>query len=247
MGGISNFQTENAIKKIGDEDLSDIFVGLFPSNYMNRFINHSAMIEEKKGKYPFIIANTDAGNKKGTHWWSILIIEPRNELFFFDSFGLDGLKHFIIQDDKKIIDKILIGIEQMNKTDQKITLCKIKFNLGACKELSKKEIDSLSDTARDFFYFIQAFGIKLKLRSFVNIWMVEDRIQELDSVTCGIFQLHFYENLFNPDKNSKIQNESKLKKTTVETLLNELFSLDDRENEIKMEEYADELGVNIFV
>ena len=77
--------------------------------------------------------------------------------------------------------------------------------------------------------------------------MVEDRIQELDSATCGIFQLHFYENLFSPDKNSKIQNESKLKKTTVETLLNELFSLDDRENEIKMEEYADELGVKISV
>ena len=96
--------------------------------------------------------------------------------FFSDSFGLDGLKHFIIQDDKKIIDKILIGIEQMNRTDQKITLCKIKFNLGACKELSKEEIDSLSDTARDFFYFVQAFAMKLKLRSFVNIWMVEDRI-----------------------------------------------------------------------
>ena len=78
---------------------------------MNRFINHSAMIEEKKGKYPFIIANTDADNEKGTHWWSILNIEPRNELFFFDSFGLDGLKHFIIQDDRKIIDKILIGIK----------------------------------------------------------------------------------------------------------------------------------------
>ena len=169
MGVISNFQIENAIKKIGDEDLLDNVVGVFPSNCMNRFINHSAMIEEKKGKYPFIIGNTDANNKKGTHWWSILNIEPKNELFFFDSFGLDGLKHFIIQDDRKIIDKILIGIEQMNKTDQKITLCKIKFNLGACKELSKKEIDSLSDTARDFFYFIHAFGIKLKLRSFVNI------------------------------------------------------------------------------
>ena len=119
----------------------------------------------------------------------------------------------------------------MNKTDQKITLCKIKFNLGACKELLKKEIDSLSDTARDFFYFIQVFGIKLKLRSFVK-----------DSVTCGIFQLHFYEKLLNPDKNSKIQNESKLKKTTVKILLNELFSLGDREDEIKMEEYADQLG-----
>ena len=77
--------------------------------------------------------------------------------------------------------------------------------------------------------------------------MVEHRMQDLDSTTCGIFQPYFYENLFNPDKNSKIQNESKLKYTTVETLLNELFSLDDRENEIKMDEYADELGVKISV
>ena len=77
--------------------------------------------------------------------------------------------------------------------------------------------------------------------------MVQDRIQDLDSTTCGISQLYFYENLLNPDKNSKIQNESKLKKTTVETLLNKLFSLDERENEIKMEEYADELGVKISV
>ena len=115
------------------------------------------------------------------------------------------------------------------------------------QRIVEKEIDSLSNTARDFFYFIQAFGIKLKLRSFVNIWMVEDRIQDLNSATCGIFQLHFYENLFNPDQNNTIQNESKLKKTTVETLLNELFSLDDRENEVKMKKYADELGVKISV
>ena len=96
-----------------------------------------------------------------------------------------------------------------------------------------------------FFYFIQAFGIKLKLRSFVNIWMIEDRLQDLDSSTCSIFQIYFYENLFNPDQNSKIQRETKLNKKTVEILLNELFSLDDRENEIKMEEYADHLGVTI--
>ena len=77
--------------------------------------------------------------------------------------------------------------------------------------------------------------------------MVEDRIQDLDSATCGIFQIYFYENLFNPDESSKIQGEIKLKKSTVETLLNELFSLGDQENEIKMEEYADKIGVKISV
>ena len=77
--------------------------------------------------------------------------------------------------------------------------------------------------------------------------MVEDKIQDLNSSTCGIFQLHFYENLFNPDKNSRIQNDSKLKKSTVKMLLNELFSLNEKENEIKMEEYADEIDVKISV
>ena len=77
--------------------------------------------------------------------------------------------------------------------------------------------------------------------------MVEDKIQDLNSSTCGIFQLHFYENLFNPDKNNRIQNDSKLKKSTVEMLLNELFLLDEKENEIKMEEYADEIDVKISV
>ena len=81
-----NFQIEETIKKIGDEDLLDNFFfggwgGVFPSNCMNKFINHAAMIEDKKGKYPFIIANTNSREKKGMHCWSILNIEPRNVFF----------------------------------------------------------------------------------------------------------------------------------------------------------------------
>ena len=101
---------------------------------MNKFINHAAMISDC-GKFPFIIANTDASDKPGVHWWSILDTEPGTDIFFFDSYGLDGLKHFIIKDDRPIVDKILHGVEQMDRSDNKITLCKIKFNLGACKDL----------------------------------------------------------------------------------------------------------------
>ena len=56
-------------------------------------------------------------------------------------FGLDGLWAFIIQDDKKVIEKILFGTEQMTRTDNKITLLNIRFNLDACKNLYKKELD----------------------------------------------------------------------------------------------------------
>ena len=109
------------------------------------------MISGKKGKYPFIIADTDSSGKSGTHWWSILNTEPKTDIFFFDSFGLDGLRHFIIQDDRKVIEKILFGTEKMTRTDNTITLVNIRFNLDACKNLSKRELDALSDTATDFF------------------------------------------------------------------------------------------------
>ena len=194
MEGISNGQTEKAFRGLGDPDLLDNFVGVFPSDYLNKFVNHAAMINNSD-KYPFIIANTDDSQKAGTHWSCILDFEPKTDIFFFSSYGLDTLKHFITQDDRKMIDKILIGIDKMDRTDNKIILCKVKFSLSACKELTEDEILSLSETARQFFYFVQSFGNKLKLRSFVNIWMVEDRLQDLKTSTCGIFQIYFYKNL----------------------------------------------------
>ena len=134
----------------------------------------------------------------------------------------------------------------MTKTDNKITLANIRFNLNAYKNLSKKELGTLSDTANNFFHFIQAFGNKLKIRDFVNIWMVEDRVQDLNSVTCGIFQIYFYKNLFNPDENSKIQNKKRPNKNTIETLLNEIFVLDDQEtNEVTIRQYASEKNITV--
>ena len=92
-----------------------------------------------------------------------------NWLTFFYLFGVDGFKSFIIQDDKKVIEKILFGAEQLTRTDNKITLVNAKFSLNTCKNLTKNEPDNLSDTARDFLHFVQPFGNKLKLRDFVNL------------------------------------------------------------------------------
>ena len=49
---ISNFQIENALENINDENINDNFVGVFPLNHMNKFINHAAMISEKKENIP---------------------------------------------------------------------------------------------------------------------------------------------------------------------------------------------------
>ena len=74
--------------------------------------------------------------------------------------------------------------------------------------------------------------------------MVEDRVQNLNSVTCGIFQIYFYNNLFNPDENSKIQDKARLNKNAIETLLNELFVLNDQgKNKETIRQYAVNNGI----
>ena len=57
-----------------------------------------------------IIVNLDAADKNGTHWWCIVDIELQTDLLFFDMFGVDGLKSFIIHDDKKMVEKYFLGL-----------------------------------------------------------------------------------------------------------------------------------------
>ena len=58
---------------------------------------------------------------------------------------------FIIQDDRKIIDKFITGIEKMERVDNKLTLAKLKFSIKAFKKLSNKEIKRLSETTQALF------------------------------------------------------------------------------------------------
>ena len=76
--------------------------------------------------------------------------------------------------------------------------------------------------------------------------MVEDRVQDLNSVTCGIFQIYFYDNLLNPDEISEIWNKKRLNKSTIETLYNEIFVFDDQEtNEVTIRQYATEKNITV--
>ena len=76
--------------------------------------------------------------------------------------------------------------------------------------------------------------------------MVEDSIQSLDMVTCGKFQIYFYDNLFNPDENTKKQNNKKLTKKKIKTLLKKLLVLDQDKNEKTIEQYAQEQNITII-
>ena len=63
--GISNFEIERVFKMIDNNDSDDNFMGVFPSNKMNKFFDVTKMMKGKK--YPFLIANTDRLDNPGTH------------------------------------------------------------------------------------------------------------------------------------------------------------------------------------
>ena len=66
---------------------------------------------------------------------------------------------------------------------------------------------------------------------------VDDQLQKSDSSTWGNFQLYFYKHLFDPPLQSKIINDTRLTKKTIETLLIEIFTLDQNENEESVGEF----------
>ena len=86
----------------------------------------------------------------------MLYIEPFFFFFFF-LFVLVLLGKFIIHDDKKVIEFFVVVTNQMTRAVDKRALISIRFYLSACKNLTKKKLDALSDTTSNFFHFMQAF------------------------------------------------------------------------------------------
>ena len=82
------------------------------------------------------------------------------------------------------------------------------------EKLNKKVLSNLSTTSIDLFHLINEFRKLRNIRDEVTIYLVHDQLQETETDTCGIFQLFFFENLFQPLPNSKIMNDKNLTKNT---------------------------------
>ena len=89
-------------------------------------------------------------------------MHPKTEIFLLDSFGVKSLGNFIGKNSKKTINKMLLDIENMTRTDDKLS----SF---------KRTLEKLSTTAQDFFPFAESFGKLYDLQFIVSIWMLEDQ------------------------------------------------------------------------
>ena len=242
MSGISNDEVVKFFENEKDDDLKENFVGVFPSNYINKFISFHQMAREKTKKYPFIIMNTDRANEPGTHWWSFLDLHPRKEIFLFDRLVFTGFTKFVIDNDINILNKILFGIQKFKKKDNKVTIVTLKFSMTEYEKI--KTGHRLRPTTQDLLHLIYVYGKLHNVKDTVKIHSVDDQLQKIETGTCGIFQLYFYYNLFVPYENSDIIEDKLLSKGTVEKILNEIFSLDRNLNEKMIEKFAKEKNIS---
>ena len=242
MVGISNETIDDFFEKVDDNDLKNNFIGVFPSNLTNQLISHHAIIKTKPNvKYPFIIMNTDRSDRNGTHWWSFLDLHPKKDIFLFDSFGFNGLKKFIIDNDEKLLNKVLFNLKTFGKKDRKITLVSLTFSMLEYQKT--KDLQKLRTTTRDLLHLMFEFGKLHNVKDEITVHSVDDQLQRIDTDTCGIFQLFFYYNLFNPLKSSSIIESTLLTRNTIEKLLNEIFSLDQYTNEKIVTEFAQQYNI----
>ena len=149
----------------------------------------------------------------------------------FDSFGFEGFKEFVIQDDQTIINKIFYGVEKFDKKDNKITLVTLRFSIVEYRKLDN--FYKLSKTTDDLTHMINE----------VLIHLVNDQLQMIEKDTCEIYQIYFYVNLFNSLENSSMLREKTLNRKTIEKLLNEILLMDKEENEDIIEIFAQENNI----
>ena len=117
-------------------------VGLIPKAYTklkNKLLKKKNKTAVKGKRYPLLIVNTDRSDKEGNHWWSILDIDGKKGFLLFDSFGIKGLKNFIVQDDQKIVGKVLKGVENLKKEKEQINLVSVNFVKDSYLKLSEGE------------------------------------------------------------------------------------------------------------
>ena len=129
-------------------------MGTYSIDSITKYICFYETIKRRNGKYPFPIFNMDKENEPGVHRWSFIDIHPKNNLFLFDSFGIEGFKLFIVDNDQDIINELLYNFKKCkNKSNQKLKVCTMTFCVETWQKMSHKTKYQPTDTAQIFFIY----------------------------------------------------------------------------------------------
>ena len=83
-------------------------------------------------------------------------INPKNNSFLFDSFGIEGFKLFIVNNDQDIVNKLLYNFEKCeSKSNQKLELCTMKFCVETWQKISHKKKKKVNRHSSKLFLFVR--------------------------------------------------------------------------------------------
>ena len=94
---------------------------------------------------------------------------------------------------------LLYNLDKFNKKNNNLSLASLKFSIKTYHKLKEREISKLADTIKDFFHLLTEFAKVNNLSKEMTVLRLVDKIQEIYSNTCSLFQLYFYKNLSDPD------------------------------------------------
>ena len=80
--GLTNVEIKKYINK-EDDDFKNNFVGVFPSDYVNRFTQFHVLMEQKQSPSIIVIVNTERAGEEGEYCWSFLDLDPPKQLHFY--------------------------------------------------------------------------------------------------------------------------------------------------------------------
>ena len=164
----------------------------------------------------------------------------KKEFLLLNSFGIKGLKNFIVKDNEKIVAKVLKGVENLKEEETQINLVNVNFVKNSYSKLSEGEKAALSETCTDFLHFLESFT-DYENQGLIHLWLLEDPIQDITTNTCGYFQTFFYENLFFPDSDSILHKRKRLMNDDViQSFFQELFTTNTEQNEKIIRYYVEQ-------
>ena len=131
---------------------------------------------------------------------------------------------------------MLFNLNKFGKNDRKITLISLTFSMREYEKI--KDLKELRTTTQDLLHLMYEYGKLHNIENEVTVFSLDDQLQKIETDTCGIFQLYFYYNLFNPLNKSSIVQDNVISKRTIEKLLNEIFSLNKEQNENIVTQFA---------
>ena len=131
---------------------------------------------------------------------------------------------------------MLFNLDKFQKSDRKITLISLKFSMQEYEKI--KDAKQLKTTTQDLLHLMYEFGKLHNVEDEVTVFSLDDQLQKIETDTCGIFQIYFYYNLFNPFNNSSIIKDNVISKHTIQKLLNEILSLNQEQNEKVVTQFA---------